>query len=195
MAKPRKQKSAAQIEGGRVHKLETDMEAVNLPRDAATLPRQADITVTRAGEQRTKAADDKKAGHDTARRNDAFSALASGMAAGCYDAARRFERDLLTRLGLTERGPALERIDCERGRTDQMVLAGIRVDEVNHRLPSRDFWLLTELIAPPIDRGTWRDHVHYITGERHTEGQAAAVRSACINLRDAYTAIERKAAA
>lgn len=179
-----------------LQKRRQDLEAVNLPPEAATLPRQADITVTRAGEQRARATDDKRAGHDTARRQDAFSALSSGMASGCYDAGRRFEADYLAKLGLA--GPGVrsaERVDCERGHVDHMLLAGARVDEVRDQIPPRDFWLLTELIAPPIDRGTWRDHVKYICGERHSEGQAACVRSACVNLRDAYTAIERRAAA
>lgn len=172
-----------------------DLESVNLQPDAATLARQADIQITRAGQSRAHATDDKKASHDTARRLDAFAALAAGMAQGCYDAARRFEADLLARHGCTDGGAGMERVDCERGRSDHMLLAGARVDEIRDRIPPRDYWLLCELIVPPIDRGGWRDHVQYVCGEKHTEAQAACVRAATVNLRDAYRAIERRAAA
>jgi len=187
----RKAKARRDPEAERLAKLANDLIAVNIPADAAYLPRQQDIETTRQGEKR----DGRKVETDQARRLDAFSALKEGMAQGCYDAARRFERDLLTRLGLTDRGPVIERVDCARGRTDAMILAGLRVDEIADRLPTRDFWLLTELIAPPIDRGTWRDHVWYITGETHAHAQGAAVRAVTVNLRDAYAAIERRAAA
>lgn len=172
-------------------KRQQDLTAVNLPPEAATLPRQADITVTRAGEQRARATDDKRAGHDTARRQDAFDALRAGLAPGCFDAAKRLERDILTRLGRGDRCVLGERVDASRGAADRAIVAGLRVDEVRDRIPPRDFWLLTELIAPPIDRGTWRDHVAYVTGERHDHGQSAAVRASCVNLRDAYSAIDR----
>jgi len=216
MAKPRKpRKSSEQIAAEAILKRAHDMEAVNLPPEAASLSRQRDIEITRAGEQRAKATDDKKVQHDTARRLDAFEALKGGFDAGCYDAARRLERDLLARLSRGDRAVLGERVDGERGAADRAIFAGERVDEIRDRIPQRDFWLLTELIDPPFERDGiqpakknpdgsleygpalfgWRAHVYYITGERHTEAQAAAVRAACVNLRDAYTAIERKAAA
>jgi hypothetical protein len=186
-----------------------DMAAVNIQPESATLPRQADIEVTRAGGRR----EGQKVKDDTARRLDAFSALKDGMAQGCYDAARRFERDVLTRLGLGPGGQALgERVDCARGRVDAMVQAGLRVDEVNDRIPPRDFWLLMDLIAPRIDRDGftisrgkgdkievfgpffgWRAHTAYITGESNAHAQCAVIRAATVNLRDAYAAIERTA--
>lgn len=193
MAKPRKpRKTPEQIEAQRLAKLAQNLEAVNLPPEAATLHRQQDIEVIREGEDR----EGRKVDKDQARRLDAFSALKPGMAHGAYDAARRFELDLLTRHGVADRGRSMERVDCTGGHaTDAIITAGEKVEGVQVRIPPRDFWLLCELIIPPIDRGTWRDHVSYVTGERHTEGQAACVRSACLNLRDAYAAIDRKVAA
>lgn len=189
-AKPRK--TAAQIEAERIAKRAQDLESVNLQPDAANLIRQADIEITRTGQNR----EGRKVEGDQARRHDAFSALKLGMANGCYDAARRFELDLLTRHGCADRGRSLERVDCTQGpTTDAVIQAAERVEQVQDRIPPRDFWLLCELIVPPIDRGAWRDHVFFITGESHTEAQAACVRAVVINLRDAYTAIERKAAA
>jgi hypothetical protein len=169
-----------------------DLEAVSLPADAATLPRQADVEVTRQGRQR----EGRKVDVDSARRTDAFAALRKGLAHGCYDAARRFEMDVLIRLGQSEGLAGTGRVDCTAGHTtDLSKTAGIAVDKVKARLPPRDFWLLCELIAPAIDRGTWRDHTAYVTGEEHTEGQAAVVRAATINLRDTYAAMERETAA
>jgi hypothetical protein len=195
--KPRTRKSPEQLEQERIQQRARDLEAVNVQPEAANLPRQADIETTRAGDQRDKAKDGKKADHDTARRLDAFEALKPGMAAGAYDAARRFEGDLLGRLGITDGARSLERIDCDPdlARAVRCAAFGQRVDAVQDRLAPRDFWLLIELIAPPIDRGTWRDHVSYITGETHTHAQGAIVRAVCVNLRDAYMAIERRAAA
>lgn len=168
-----------------------DFAAVNVPADAAILPNQADIDVTRQGQ--TRDGEEKKAAHDTARRSDAFDALRKGLARGCYDAARRFETDLLIRLGRSERLAGTGRVDCTAGHTtDLMATAGINVDKVQDRIPPRDFWLLCELIAPTIDRGTWRDHTAYVTGEEHSEAQSAAVRAAVVNLRDTFTAIERE---
>jgi len=169
-----------------------DLEAVSLQPDAANLPMQQDIEVAREGQTR----EGRKVDTNLARRHNAFSALKIGMAHGAYDAARRFEMDLLTRHGCADRGRSLERVDCTAGpTTDKVIAAGQRVEDIQDRIPPRDFWLLCELIVPPIDRGTWRDHVQFICGEKHSEGQAACVRSACINLRDAYTAIERRTAA
>jgi hypothetical protein len=194
--KPKIRKTEAQQEAERIAKRSQDLAAVNLPPEAANLPLQADIDVTRAGEERAKAEDGKKVDHDTARRHDAFSALKSGMAPGAYDAARRFELDLLTRHGVADRGRSMERVDCTGGHaTDAIMQAAQRVDDVRDRIAPRDYWLLCELIVPPIDRGTWRDHVAYITGEMHVHGQGAVVRGVCVNLRDAYTALERKTAA
>lgn len=198
MAKTKKpRKTPEQIEVELLIQRSKDLEAVNLPAEAAALPLQSTIEVTRAGQQRAKASDDKKVSYDTARRLDAFEALRGGMVAGAYDAARRFEADILARLGIGDRGHATERVDCdpEYARALRRAAAGQRVDHIQDRIPPRDFWLLSELIAPAIDRGTWRDHVAYITGESHSHAQGAVVRSACVNLRDAYVAIERRAAA
>jgi hypothetical protein len=195
MGKVKPRKTAAQVAAER---RAADLVAVSLPAEAASLPRQASIEVTRAGESRAKSTDDKKVSHDSARRIDAFDALKSGFAHGCYDAVRRFEVDLLARLGIWDRVFMVGRVDCDRdphyARALACAVAGEKVDAIKARIPPRDFDLLCELIAPQVDRGTWRDHVAYITRERHTEGQSAAVRAACVNLRDAYAAMERKAA-
>lgn len=169
-----------------------DLASVNLAPESVALSAYAEVEVTRTGQTR----EGRKVEGDQARRHDAFSALRTGMAAGCYDAARRFELDLLTRHGLSERTAGTQRIDQTAGHTtDLMRTAGIMVDKVQDSIPPRDYWLLCELIVPPVDRGSWRDHVQFICGEKHTEGQAACVRAATVNLRDAYRAIERRAAA
>lgn len=193
MAKrPKIRRSAAQIEAERILRRALDLEAVNLQPDAAVLTTMADIEVTRAGEVRAS----QTVKTDAARRLDAFEALKGGMADGAYDAARRFERDLLVRHGIADGGRSMERVDCTGGHaSDAIIHAAEKVEDVQDRIPPRDYWLLCELIVPPIRRGAWRDHVQYVTGESHAHGQGAAVRAACVNLRDAYTAIDRKASA
>ena len=171
-----------------------DLEAVNLPADAAVLETQQDIEVTRQGGRR----DGRKVDTDQARRLDAFTALKEGMAPGAFDAAKRLERDVHIRYGQHDYGRPQERVDCEQAafnRTDLMLMAGERVDRVLSRLGEREAWMLTELIMPQPQRPTWRDVVRYITGETHTHAQGAVVRSACVNLRDAYASVERKRAA
>lgn len=188
----KRQKSLAQIEAERVLARSMDLAAVSLQPEAAMLPQQAEIEVTRAGAGRGA----QRVKEDAARRMDAFEALRMGMSEGCYDAARRFEADIRTRRGESDRGRAGERVDCTAGpTTDAMIHAAEQIEAVMKRLPRRDAWLLCELIAPAIDRGTWRDHVAHITGETHTHAQGAAVRAATVNLRDAYAAVERKVAA
>ena len=165
-----------------------DLASVGLSESMAILVRNSDVEVTRQADER----EGKKVAHDVARRLDAFSALKNGMAQGCYDAARRFEADVLQRLGLTGSATKTERVDGARGRSDVMFLAGARVVEVSSLLPPRDEWLLVELIAPAVDRGTWRDHVYYVTGEDNIVAQGAVVRAAVVNLRDAYRVLERR---
>lgn len=192
MAKRSKPKPQANREALRLAKRAQDLEAVNLPTDLAILTSGSDIEVTRQGDKR----DGRKVDSDQARRLDAFAALKEGMAPGAYDAARRFERDVSVRRGENDRGRVLERVDSsgQTDRIDAMIAAAERIEAVIDRLPPRDWWLLMELIAPRIERPSWRDTVGYITGEQTPHGQAAAVRSCCVNLRDAYAAIERKAA-
>ena len=187
-----KKKTRAQLDAEKVAARARDLEAVNIHADAATLPVHADIEITRAGAKREA----QKVDNDTARRPDAFTALRAGLAQGCYDAARRLEHDLLVRHGLSDRGRSMERVDCTAGlTTDAIISAAQRVEKVQDRMAPRDFWLLNELINPAGREWlNWREAVAYITGENHSEGQAAAVRAACINLRDAYAAMERKAA-
>lgn len=168
-----------------------DFAAVNLPDDAATNPNHADIEVARAGAVR----DGRKVEANSARRLDAFAALRDGMAkiTGAYDAARRLERDVLTRYGETDRGPSLERVDGKPPKGDFMdarIAAGERVDQVLERLSEREAWLLVELIRNTLNHATWRAIVHHITGETHEHAQGAAVRSACANLAEAYRRID-----
>jgi hypothetical protein len=188
----KRQKTQAERDAEAILARARDLEAVNVHADAAILPRQAEIEVTRAGQKR----EGQKVTTDTARRLDAFSALKDGMAVGAYDAARRLEADILARMGIYDRAQASERVDRTAGiTTDAMRAAGVLVDRVMGRLSARDGNLLYELISPPFDRGGWREHVKYITGETHAHGQAAAVRAACVNLRDAYAVIEQRRAA
>lgn len=179
-SKPRK--TEAQLEADRLIQRAHDLEAVNVPPDAATLPRQADIEITRAGQKR----DDQKVKENSARRLDAFAALKDGMVQGGYDALRRYELQLLVRRGENDRGPSKERVDRTAGfTTDAMIDAAKWIDEVNERISPRDWWLLAELIAPSIDRGTWRATVAWITGEENPHAQCAAVRALAVNVRDA----------
>lgn len=212
MARIKKTKTEAQKAAEALTARRMDLEAVNLPSDAATLPLQSQIEVTRAGQGRGS----QTVKTDTARRLDAFEALKAGMADGAYDAARRFELDLLIRHGIADGGRSMERVDCTGGHaTDAIIIAAGNVETIQDRIPPRDYFLLCELIVPPINRDGiqprfarpdgsvergaplfgWRASVYYVTGESHTHGQAAAVRAAAVNLRDAYAAIERKAAA
>lgn len=170
-----------------------DLQAVNIHADAATLPRQENIQITRAGEKR----EGRAVTSDSARRLDAFAALKEGMQPGAYDAARRLERDLYIRFGLNDHGRP-ERVDCEPqaiDRTDKMVMAGERVDGVLGRLGGQEGRLLTELILPQPERSTWRQVVKHYTGETNPHAQCAVVRSACVNLRDAYERPAKRRAA
>lgn len=161
-----------------------DLQAVNLPADGATLPRQANVEITRAGKVR----EGRKVQGDSARRLDAFAALKDGMAPGCYDAAKRLERDMHIRFGLHDHGRP-EKVDCEpqaTDRTDKMVMAGERVDTVMAKLGEREGKILRDLILPQPHHATWRDVVLGHTGEANPHAQCAVVRAACLNLRDAY---------
>lgn len=175
-----------------------DFEVIGLQGSAAGLPMNADIEVIRKGEER----DRQKVDEDSARRLDAFAALKSSMRKepfiGCYDAARRLERDILVSLNLHDKGRPMERFDGTRntGRMDAMLEAFDSVRGVEKRLGAREWWLLNELIKADSLRFTnWREIVAHVTGETHDHAQGCAVRSACVNLRDAYTSMEEKRAA
>jgi hypothetical protein len=192
MARRNKPKTPEQIAAEKIAKRGRDLEAVNLPADGAILDKQSDIDVTRAGQKR----EGQKVDGDSARRLDAFAALKDGMAPGAYDSARRFELAIAVRRGEADRGIPTERVDRTAGHvTDTMISAAEEVEAVVDRLPPRDWWLLMELIAPSVPRESWRASVAFITGETHAHAQGAAVRCACVNLRDAYLAWERKEAA
>lgn len=185
-------KSAAELEALRIVKRAQDLEAVGLAPDAAVLETQADIEITRTAEKR----DGRTVQENSARRLDAFEALKATMAPGCYDAARRLERDLLIRAGQADRGQPMMRVDGgpdpDHARALRMIAAGDRVDAVLGRLSERDVWLLTELIVGCPERREWRGSVAHITGEVNPNAQGAAVRAACVNLRDGYAAVERR---
>lgn len=163
-------------------------EAASLPTHMAELDKNANIEATRAGDKR----EGQTVKEDSARRLDAFASLKDGMDKGAYDAARRLERDLLVRRGEGDRGHRTERVDCEEGGdlSDLIVSAGEDCDYVKSRLSRRDWWLLHDLIAPNVERESWRAHVFYITGEANLNAQGAAVRAACTNLRDAYEELD-----
>lgn len=174
-----KPKTPAEIAAMKLAKRRQDFEAVGLQPEAADLPANEAVHVEREGQRNA----------ERASRADAFEALKVGLAPGCYDAARRLERDILTRYGWTDRGRSGQRVDCTAGlTTDAKLKAGWRVDAVMGRLSYRDAWLLTELIVGHPDRPIWRQTVAYITGEEHTHAQAAVVRAATVNLREAYEA-------
>lgn len=194
MPTKRKPKSPEQIAAARLAKRIADFEAVNLHADAATLLAHQDIHVLRAGDEQGH----QRVKHDLARRLDAFDALRKGMAPGAYDAARRLERDMIIRRGEHDHGRPVERVQGDAvsafNRNDQIIAAGQRVDAVLKLLSERDGWLLTELAYPTLPYREWRAIVAYITGETHDHAQGAAVRSACVNLRDAYHKVPRPTA-
>lgn len=169
-----------------------DLEAVNLPADAATLSTQQDIEVTRAGQKRG----DQRAREDTARRLDAFAALKEGMVQGAYDAARRYELQLAVRRRESDRGSPTELVNKTAGLvSDASIDAGKWVDAVNDRLAPRDWWLLSELFNPTFDHGGWRGTVAFITGEGNPHAQCAVIRAVAVNLRDASLAADKHIAA
>lgn len=193
MAK-RRPRSPDQILAEAAERRRQSFAAVGLSPEMADLVTHSDIDITRKAEKREGG---KTVEDNSARRMDAFGALKDGMQVGCYDAARRLERDILTRRGEGDKGQRLARVDCEGGRdlADLIVAAGEACDAIQARLSPRDWWLLNDLIAPAVERsGGWRGRVAYITGETNWNAQGAAVRSACVNLRDAYEAWEREGA-
>lgn len=162
-----------------------DFGAVNLQPEAATLPANAEVEVRRESQEHV----------ESARRADVFDLLRSGLAVGAYDAVRRLERDIVMRRGEHDHGRPLERVSGDEHsafcRNDFILAAGERVDQIVRLLAPRDWWLLHDLIT---SRKPWRDTVAYITGETHDHAQAAAVRSACVNLRDLAQRKIRRAA-
>lgn len=188
MARKSKPSTPEQILQRKLEQRRKDFEAVELPADAADLPQNEGIEITRAGQGR----EGQKVQADSARRLDAFLALKDGMQTGCYDAARRYEEQLLIRRGENDRGPSRERVDQTAGfTTDAMIDAARWIEGVNKHLPPRDWWLLMELIRPSVPRDNWRDTVALITGETHTHAQGAAVRSMTVNLKDAIEAVDK----
>lgn len=178
-----KPRTPAQIAADSMARRRLDFGAVGLQTDAADLEANEDVEIEREGQKNA----------ERARRADAFDALKPGMAPGAYDAARRLEHDYRVRYGETGAARSLERVDCTAGFTsDAMIVAAQLIDKVMAVLPLRDGWLLRELIVPVPSRPTWRAAVAYITGEQHAHGQGAAVRAACVNLRDAYAFLDRK---
>lgn len=188
MGKKRPRKTAEEVAADLLARKRQRFEAVNLPPEVAELITGADIEVTRSGEKRG----DQTVKEDSARRLDAFAALKDGMDKGCFDAARRLERDLLVRRGEGDRGQRVERVDCDAGLdlTDLIVAAGQSCDYIKSRLSPRDWWLLHELIQPSLERPDWRAHVAYVTGEANWNAQGALVRAVCLNLRDAYEELD-----
>lgn len=188
MAKKTKPSSPEEIARKAAERRRKDFEAVGLSPEMADLVNNAPIEPTRAGDQR----EGQTVKEDSARRLDAFAALKAGMQAGCFDAVRRYEQQLLTRRGENDRGPASERVDRTAGlTTDRMLDAAKWLCAVNDRLPPRDLWMLVELLSPTIERTSWREVVSYITGEMHDHAQGAAVRSMTVNLRDAIETHDR----
>lgn len=175
-----------------------NLEAVSLPAEAAMLPNHDDVEPTRKGEVRdSERRTGKKVEEDSARRLDAFEALKESMKdapyVGCYDAARKFERDLLVSLGQHDHGRTVDRVDCEQAafsRVDTMLAASDKMKQVRAKLSDRDWWLLNVLVYPSAKYPTWRAAVYDITGEANWNAQGAVVRSTCVNLRDAYVGLQ-----
>jgi hypothetical protein len=208
-------RAAAKAAQAELDRKRQDFGAVNLQPDAASLLSQQSIQITRTGAKR----DGQVVQENSVRRLDAFAALKESMEKGAFDAARRLERDMRMRRGDGDKGQRVERVDCDgkRDLTDLIITAGQNCDSVKSRLSPRDWWLLVEMIDPAVSRDGWckiwkdeqdveqragpfygwRAHVAYITGEINPNAQGAAVRAACVNLRDTYEALDvapRKAA-
>jgi hypothetical protein len=193
--KKRKARTPEQIMAERIAARRATFEAVELQTEAATLKTFEAVQITRAGERRRERTADK----NSVRRLDAFDALREGMAPGAYDAARRLERDITVSRGEHDHGRPIERVDCERDteRLDDMIAASRRVEAVLGRMGKRQAWMLVELVSPSpavaLTCQTWRQVVAHITGEENAHAQAAVVRFACVNLRDAYDGVKRAA--
>jgi hypothetical protein len=184
-------KSPEQIAAEKLARRMQDFSAVDMQPGAAALTANGDVLIERGNQEHV----------ERARRLDAFEALKADMnrkAPGAYDAARRLERDIIIRRGEHDHGRPPEKVDgaiiSAYCRNDQIIAAAERVNAVMRGLSDRDAWLLRDLIVLPPNRDHWREVVSFITGETHTHAQGAAVRAACVNLRDAYERLERKAA-
>lgn len=188
MARKSKPKTAAQIAEELLTRKRQAFGAIGMQPDAATLPSQQAIEVTRAGESR----DGRKVDDDSARRLDQIEEVRSLFrkreCGGCYDALRRLEYDMTVRRGEGDRGRTLERVDGDSTKdlADKIIQAGERIDGVKARLSRRDWTLVKEMIAPTQAWGGWRALVFHVTGEENDHAQAGALRSAAVNLRDAY---------
>lgn len=200
MPRPRrnKAKSPEMIAAEKLAARTRAFEAVGIQREAANLPSSETIEITRRGEAREDE-QGKKVETDVARRSDAFTALRDGMIVGAYDAARKLEEDIRTRRQETDRGRSMVKVDGgdgQRGEMDVVITAAEKVEAVSKFMGARDWWLLTELIAPTAETKVrfpallWREIVAHITGETNLHCQGAAVRSACANLVEAYKRAE-----
>ena len=134
-----------------------------------------------------------------ARRQDIFDQLhhAKSIDADCYNAVKRFERDLADSMGVGDapvsgtgcdpRGPLaipghlLRRIDA----SDRMSAVGERIDALHYRL-------LIALLEPPLAgrNDPWRSIVYLWTGERDERGQKAIIKLTCKVLMGTYQAID-----
>lgn len=204
--KTAKRKTAEQIAAELLARRVQDFAAVGLAPEAAALPALAEVEVARAGEIRPSEKgleNAKRVDADQARRLDAFEALRPSMSQvtrdehgrthrpflGAYDAARRLELIIVTSQGLHDRGLTLDRVDGSQGggcRIDAVIDAADVAKDIKARISDRDAMLLWELIAPSRPWNTWRDAAAYVTGESNWNAQGAAVRAACVNLRDAW---------
>lgn len=214
MARRQRQKPS-DPEAARLARRVRALTDVGLQPEAAYLVAHSEVEVTRVAEERA-GSNGKKVSHTVARRMDAFEALKEGMVHGAYDAARRYERDVIDGLCLGNRGRSMMRVDCDKRDGEYRFLeAADNAEFVRGRLSPLDAFLLTELVVPSreydgwcpsfedgdgkIQRGApwygWRAIVAYVTGELNKDAQGAVVRHACANLRDAYQDMERRAAA
>ncbi len=215
MARRHKPKTPEQIAAERLATRARNFEAVGLQPEAAGLAASDNIEIIREGEDHGS----KKAGHNVAKRIDAFDALKDGMVPGAYSAARKLEEDIAKSRGEFDRGRSMFRVDEDKIKDpiDKMATAVAEVKRALSFVGARDAWLLMELIRPTLacaESGFhfsaptaedvaaggkqrealfgWRAIVAHITAETHTHAQGAVVRSACANLVTAYEA--RKAA-
>lgn len=158
--------------------------------EAMAMPANASVAVT-MDRARAKTV-------QTAKRMDAFSALATGMPQASYFAALRLQVDITIRKGEQDRGRNFNRVDCESptDRTDAMIAAARRIEAVFARIGGHTQWLLTELASPSevtrLQHQNWREIVAYITGETNPMAQGATVKHACQDLALAYAEMDRE---
>jgi hypothetical protein len=130
-----------------------------------------------------------------ARRSDAFELLIDG-ATPERRASDRYVRDWCERMGVARvTEPGATRVDEQidgQGRVQRMIDAGRRIDAAHALVGRRSVRLLAVLgeSVAGCEVRVWRVLVEQVTGETERHAQAAAVRLAVGDLREAYDVLD-----